>query len=449
MRNEGPVTDNGEGTMVMIRCPSIKGPVKVIQIDTLAVGGGAARAAYRLTVALRRLGVDSTKLVESHDIYRPEVELFDKPMDLSSRVIRVLRREYLRLGIARYRETELLGNEFFTEDRSKYGASLVSRLRDCDVINLHWIGGFVDIPSFFTKVPQRTPVVWTLHDMNPFTGGCHYDHGCGRFIGSCGACPQLGSNQKRDFSRQIWQRKKNAFDKVEPEWLQLVAASSWISDVVKTSSLMGRFPVTVIPHGLDLEVFAPRNRSFARTILGIPQEAKVVLFSAHALETRRKGFPVLVEALAELKKIPSLLLVSLGHGASEIPGHLEYMRLGHVDNERLLSLVYSAADIFVAPSLQEMFGLTVLEAMACGTPAVGSDVGGIREIIRHDVSGLLVPPGDPKLLGSAISELLNDPARLTTMSEDCRRIAIEEYDIELQARRYLELYEKVLAHHHH
>ena len=132
----------------------------------------------------------------------PEVQAFKPPAGLRFRLPRVFRRHYLATVLPK-----TINGQFFSDDRSQYGGSESERLPPHDVINLHWTAGFVDQPALFRRPPANTPVVITMHDMNPFTGGCHYDMGCGRFTGKCGQCPQLGSTSDGDFSRRIWNRK--------------------------------------------------------------------------------------------------------------------------------------------------------------------------------------------------------------------------------------------------
>jgi glycosyltransferase involved in cell wall biosynthesis len=314
-----------------------------------------------------------------------------------------------------------------------------------DIINLHWIAGFVDLQSFFSEMSRHVPIVWTLHDMNAFTGGCHYDEGCGKYELSCGACPQLSSSKSGDRSHRIWLRKRDAFAEVAPGRLQFVSPSRWLADALRRSSLLADRPVTVIPNGVDVDDFAPRDRRLARDALGIPSDAAVVLFVADSVENRRKGFTLLAEALADLHEVPNLLAVSVGRDKPTANFNAKHLHLGYVDNDRFLSLIYSAADAFAIPSLQDNLPNTVLESLACGTPVVGFDLGGIPDLLRPGVTGFLAPEGDVAAFRDALASLLQDPALRVELAANCRHVAVTEYSLEVQARRYLELYESVLA----
>jgi glycosyltransferase involved in cell wall biosynthesis len=374
------------------------------------------------------------------------VTRFKPPPDLLSR----LHRRVVRRGIARdaarfpARPASL---DWFSDDRTPYGPQLIAQLSQLpapDVINLHWVAGFVDYTGFFPAAARlNIPLVWRLADMNAFTGGCHYDDHSGKFTQSCGACHQLGSTDPNDLSRQIWQRKKDALAPLPNDRLHLVGTSRWIAGEAKRSSLMGRFSTTIIPNGLDTRDFAPRDKKFSRDFFDLPPESKIVLFAADSAATVRKGFAYLAEALQGMTDVDNLLLVSVGGGTPQL-ANVPHRHLGRINSDRVLSLAYSAADVYVIASLQESFGQTVTESMACGTPVVGFASGGIPDMVRPGLTGALAPTKDVPALRAAVKELLNDPARRATMSDHCRRIVLAEYSLDVQARAYLALYESLL-----
>jgi len=418
--------------------------LRVLHLNTNDIHGGAARAAYRLHRSLCGQGYDSSMFVAHRGSDDPSVMSYTPPMDLPRRLLRAFRRELIWRSYRRYERSRPSCHDSFTDSRSEYGVALLKQLPSCDLINLHWIAGFVDYRSFLARVPSHIPIVWTLHDMNPFTGGCHYDEDCRRFVKSCGGCPQLGSNDLHDLSRQIWQRKRNIFQQMEPDTLHIVTPSLWLSEEAKRSSLLGRFPISVIPYGLDTDIFSPRNHAVARDALQIPEDARVVLFIAHSALDRRKGFILLVEALAGLQGIDNLFLISLGEGKPALEVEIPHLHLGYINDDRLLSLVYSSADLFAFPSSQDNLPNSIMESMACGTPVVAFNVGGVADLVRHGKTGLLTPPQDVRALRSAIVELLQDPAKRDEMAAHCRRVAEEEYSYQVQARRYVDLYKTIL-----
>jgi glycosyltransferase involved in cell wall biosynthesis len=192
---------------------------------------------------------------------------------------------------------------------------------------------------------------------------------------------------------------------------------------------------------LDLEAFAPRERRSVRDLLGIPRDARVLLFLAEEISNRRKGFALLLEALARCaRRVPNLLLLSLGQNKPQVSIETPWMHIGPVNNDRFLSTVYNAADLFAICSLQDNLPNTVLEAIACGIPVVGHAVGGIPDMVRNGLNGFIVPVGDADALADAICYVLNNENLRVQMGASARRIATEEYALHLQVRRYLELY---------
>jgi glycosyltransferase involved in cell wall biosynthesis len=418
--------------------------LKITHLADCDVAGGAARAAYRLHTGLCGIGQESRMLVHSRQSADPQVICFQPPKRPFIRLRRGIKKRYLaraQAGFVRAR-----GASLFSDDRSANNADVLGQLPPSDILNLHWVAGFFDYREFFRKLPARLPVVWTLHDMNPFTGGCHFDGGCGKFTERCGACPQLGSNDPADLSAQVWKRKREAFSSLKStESVHLVTPSRWLQGEVSKSTLMSKSLCTVIPNALDTEQFQPREQGAARKLLGIPADSAVILFLADWAGEKRKGFDLLVEALKPFRNDPRVYLLAAGR---ELPAHdlgPQLVTTGYLTGEKQLSWVYSAADVFVLPSLQDNLPNTALEALSCGVPVVGFDVGGIPEIVREGETGLLVPAKDVAGLRAAITAVLENKDARVRMSEAGRRYAIANYGLEIQARRYLELYTELLA----
>lgn len=414
--------------------------MRVTQIAAVDIEGGAARAAYRLHQELLHLGLESRMFVQYRLSPDPLVHAFKPPMDFFSRARRRLRRHRLARDFLRYRASRPPAAEHFSDDRSEHGSDPLSQLPPSDLVNLHWVASFLDYGAFLPALSRRMPVVWTLHDMSVPAGGCHYDQGCQRYAAGCGRCPQLGSTEESDLSHQIWLRKQRILRQIPSGRLHIVAPSTWIARVAAESPLTESLGVTVIPYGVDAEIFAPQDRNFARHTLGLPQDSKVILFIAGTLTDPRKGLHLLERALTEPEVIPDLFLLMAGSGDPVIRSRLPHAHVPLVRNDRLLSVVYSAADLVVVPSRQDNLPNTVLESFACGVPVVAFAVGGIPDMVRPGITGTLVNPGDISALRRAVLELLHKPGMQAAMAENCRRIAIEEYGLAVQARRYAELY---------
>lgn len=372
----------------------------------------------------------------------PSVIQHQFPGNIVSRLKRQARSQYIAASLQRYRKTRPQGYECFSVDSSRYGAEAVRQIPLSDIVNLHWIAGFLDYRKFFR---QSRRVVWTLHDMNPFTGGCHYDMGCSRYRSGCGVCPQLGSSRAVDLSQKVWRRKQRLFETLDPEQLHLVVLNRWMQKEVTNSPLLGRFPVTIIPNGIDPYVFKPGNNRVAREFFGIRSDDKVVLFISDSVTNRRKGIDLLDQALDRLSHRRNTTLLTVGSNEPSLKSALPHIHLGHVANEQWLSQVYSAADIVVIPSLQDNFPNTVLESMACGTPVIGFEIGGIPDVVRHQSTGLLSEPGNIDGLQNNIVTLLDDDESRGRMSNNCRELVLQEYTQEIQAAQYAALYKGMLT----
>ena len=375
----------------------------------------------------------------------PAVIQFEPSKQFGARLLRVLRRARITWAAGRKNDVSPLGHSIVSDDRSVYSAEPWRQSPEADLIHLHWVASFVDYGAFFRLLPKPTPLVWTLHDMNPFTGGCHYDTGCGRFRERCGICPQLGSQKQNDLTRQIWKRKRRAFRLLTASRLHIVTPSKWLGEQLAQSSLLSQFPRSVIPYGLDTEVFQPRDRLVMRNALGISIHAKVVLFVADGADDPRKGFKLLASALKDSESHSEIVLLSLGPRKPDEFTRYPHVHVEAIQDDRLLSFIYSCADVFVAPSLQDNLPNTVLESMACGTPVVGFGAGGIPDAIHNGKTGLLAAVGNVGDLRRALMEALEHDQIRKEMSQNCRRLALEEYRLESQASRYLKLYRELLG----
>src|SRR5687767_953828 len=211
--------------------------MRVVHISTSDSGGGAFRAAHRLHSGMRRLGVDSKMLVLKRGSGDENVIPFKPRQDFIGRNLRKWRARKIWHDYEKYRPTIPPGVELFSDCRSEYAGDVVRQLPECDIINLHWVGGFLDYASFFEGYLKHVPLVWRLADMGALTGGCHYDQGCGKFAVACGACPQLGSHRDFDLSRRNWGTRKWSLSRVGSAGLHVVGTSRWIAGEARKSSL--------------------------------------------------------------------------------------------------------------------------------------------------------------------------------------------------------------------
>lgn len=281
--------------------------------------------------------------------------------------------------------------------------------------------------------------------MYPFSGGCHYSHSCEGFKESCGCCPYLGSNSRNDLSYRELESRVRAYRRLKRGFIHIVAQSHWMEEQVGKSRVWRDFPVTVIPNGVDLNLFQPRNSALARAALGVPEHTTIVGFVSDDVQNVRKGLATLLRALNELADSSEVTLLSVGSGAVSSDLDLPWRHVGRVDDDRLLSTVYSAMDVFVAPSLQDTFPNTVIEAMACGTPVIGARTGGMLDVLRPNESGWFFEPGEVASLARTIAEALAlTKDDLELRGGYARSQAEREFDVVVQASRYGKLYGELL-----
>lgn len=417
-------------------------PLRVLLLNHAdIVGGGAAVAGFRLHRSLLTAGVASTLLVGTKASTDPTVtELAQPPL---------VRRSLRKLG------HEVGLNEL--DGVGAYGLHRSPLAQRADVIHAHAVhGSWFSYPAM-ARLSRRTPTVLTLHDMWPFTGHCSFSFECDRWRTGCGRCPhpEVFPAVKQDATAVEWRLKKAVWARSR---LVVVSPSRWLAGLA-AESMLGRFEVRVIPHGIDTAVFAPRPRDACRAALGIAPDRTALMFTAASLSgaaggdaADRKGADLL---LAALRAAPPLLrercsLILMGGQAEVMASTLradgyDVAEVGYVVSDPLKSFVYSAADLFIFPTRADNAPLVVLESLACGTPVASFDVGGLAEMVRAGQTGTLATAADVAGFTAAIVELVEDPARLAAMRQTCRAVVEAEHGEARAAARHIELYEALLA----
>lgn len=311
-------------------------------------------------------------------------------------------------------------------------------------MHLHWIAFLADYPHFFAALPARSPLVWTLHDMNPFTGGCHFSGNCSRFLQGCGNCPQLESRGPQDLSHHTFALKQRQLARRE---LHVTAPSQWMLRQAQQSPLWPQQTTFHhIPYGLDLKVFRPLARREARARLGLDPDVTLIGFGADQISNPRKGYSYLETALA-LSTAQRSTREALIIGGGLVDGARLSVRrahsLGFVADPEQQALAYAACDLFVVPSLSDNQPQMALEAMACGVPVIAFAAGGIPEIVETGVTGWCVPTGDLTGLAQALDQLINDSEMRGLLSQRCRWRMCRDHDLLQQANRFRNLYQSL------
>ncbi len=337
------------------------------------------------------------------------------------------------------------GCEIFTESATQARISDIAGMDAADIIQLHWIAGTVDVCRDVEFLRGR-PIVWTLHDLNPFTGGCHYAEGCLGFERYCGRCPQLGSSEENDYSREQWLRKKAAYRELD---ITVVCPSRWLAELARRSTLFRKAAVHVIPNGAPTDVFKPLNRAAIRRALEIPEGTFTVLFGADYLKTRRKGYAELAAALELLRDASpeAPLVLTFGNADNADLGKLPVRRLhlGTLHDPTQVAMAYNAADCLALPSLEDNLPNMALEALACGLPVAGFATGGIPDMVTDGETGRLAPTGDCRELAACIAWLRDLPEKdRARMRMRCRETVLTRFTLPHQARAYAALYRELL-----
>lgn len=416
--------------------------MKVALVNTYDQIGGAARAALRLHRALHVCGLPVRTYVHRKDSSDPDIIRIqaETPEEKARAEAIEAVDSSERAPCPAMAENR---HPLFTSERASLGPALVNRLEQADIINLHWVRGLLDWEYFFATRPQGQAIVWTMHDTLTFTGGCHYPGPCGHFTGACGSCHHLDSTDPEDLSALILRRKRRALSRFTGPF-SLVAPSRWMADMCRRSALMGDRAVTVIPNGIDTDIFTPGDRAALRQELGLPLDMPVVLFVASVLTEPRKGLPHVLEAIARLTQSQPVILATAGHAPPAPVPPVRHIHLGLALDDRQLRKFYAAADALVLPSLEDNLPNTAMEALACGTPVVAFPSGGIPDLV-DETCGELSPALSGEGLAAALARLLDDPVRHAALCRGARTKAEREYALAVHGRRYLDHYQSVLS----
>ncbi len=408
--------------------------LSVLHFSTADVLGGSARSAYRIHAGLRALGLRSRMLVGHRFSDDADVRAIAEGPALR-RADRLAERATARLGLQYLFLPSNLGL-----DRHPW-------VRAADVIQLFNIHGGYFNPRVLPRLARRAPVVWRLSDMWPMTGHCAYSGDCGKWRTGCGGCPDLAAYPALavDTTARLWRMKRRLWRAARPT---VVAPSSWTERLARESPLFAGAAVHRIPNGIDCDLFRPRDRAQARAALGWPADATVVLFSAHvAVDNPRKGTRTLERALARIPPGGDLALAVVGERAEEWRARTPHrvVALGYCDDPETVALANAAADLAVVPSTVENLPNTAIEALACATPVVACDVGGMRDAVIDGETGLLVPVGDDAALADALVRLIDDGDARARMGAAGRDLARRVFDQTAEARAFAALYDALVA----
>lgn len=413
--------------------------MRVLIVNTSEKTGGAAVAANRLMEALINNGVKAKMLVR------------DKQTDCLTVVSAGdgwrQRWHFLWERWRIFMAMHFSKTHLFEADIANVGTDITTlpEFKEADIIHLHWINqGFLSLNGIQKILSSGKPVVWTMHDIWPATAICHYARGCCRYQNKCESCPLLPRRSVSDLSAVVWRRKNEILRKYH---ISFVACSRWLEGEAKKSALLKGQRVTNIPNPINSHVFCPSDKQQAREALGLPLDKHVILFVSQRVTDKRKGLDYLVEAVNRMAVQDSSLkdntaIAVLGGHSEEVADllPLPVFPLGYVSDESKIVKVYNAADVFVLPSLEENLPNTIMEAMACGVPCVGFNIGGIPEMIGHLKSGYVAKAADADDLARGIKWVLDFKGE--GLSKEARRKVLNSYSQQSVAIKYIELYQE-------
>lgn len=417
--------------------------LKIVHISDSDSGGGAAHAMSRLHEALQRIGVDSRLIVRNSSSPGNAVETVatrGDADDLFPAVREAVVRQYVELN--RTSRT----NTHFSLHIDGADVSRVPLVASSDIVHLHWTASF-QTPADVGALFDAKPVVWTLHDLEPLTGGCHFPADCEGYVDNCADCPQLVRDPFRVTATTL-RDKKTLWAGGRPTF---VAPSRYMAECARRSAVAQHAGASIvhIPYGIDVELFRPRSKAAARRALGVPVDGLFVLCGSNHNSEKRKGTRflnrVLVAAKARSQLDPSKLkLLTVGEPKLDLHDldGIDVIQLGRVSVDVMPS-VFAAADVFLHPSVEDNFPLMLLESLSCGTPAIAFDIGGVADIVQDEVCGRLAAAGDELAMAAALSSLVRDRERLQRMSERARAHIEEHFSDISIARRHAELYDDV------
>ena len=411
---------------------------KVVLLSSYDVRGGAAVACLRLAKALIKSSVRVDMLVMSksaNDDFVTSLSEEGKYRKLKYRLNFYLERLQIFLNNG-FRRDDLfaVSSASFGDDISEH-PSVVS----ADVIHLHWINqGFISSDGLKKLLHLGKPIVWTMHDMWPLTGGCHHSDECMRFMEDCGKCNLLHSDNEKDLSAKMLSKKRSIYTHGS---INFVGCSEWIKNKTSKGSLARGHNFLSIPNPIDINLFKAVEKNVARQSLGLPIDKKLVLFGAAIASDKRKGIDLLIEACRHLTKRDELEFVVFGQIKDGFDLGFKTHYMGYVNSQTTMISLYSSADLFVTPSLQDNLPNVIMEAMACNTPCVGFEIGGIPEMIVHRQNGYLAKTADSYDLAECIEYVLE---RSQSLGEASRLYVENNYRECVIAERYMDLYSSIV-----
>jgi len=415
--------------------------MKILFLNTFKNEGGATQACNRIYHALQTYTDFTLNIINQFD----EANLYTNWRNWPG---------LLRLLIEKIQLFYILKNKNskFEFDSASVGKSFRKnhQIEEADIIHMHWISqGLVSLEGLSELAAKGKPIVHTLHDMWAFTGGCFYAGECDHYMKSCGNCPFLKGDNADDVSHKIWLKKESIYKHSNIKW---VCPSKWLYNAAKESSLGQNNEIFYIPYPVDTDKYKPIERQNILKGYNLDPDKFYILFGAHNISDKRKGLDYIIEALEDLKSnnnemIQNSELVLFGKcndtsilNRLPIPFHYK----GFIKDSNELIKLYNAADIFAMPSVDDNLPNMILESLACGTPVVSFDMGGIPDMISHDENGFLADYRNPSSFATGLDYFFQNRGQMKIFSVKARQKAETEFSVKKVAKQYADLYNKII-----
>lgn len=420
--------------------------MRVLIVNTSERIGGAAIAAGRLVEALKNNGIKAKMLVREKQTDRLSV------IGLKKNGWRVWQFIWERVLI--WKENRFKKHNLFAVDIANTGTDItaIPEFQAADIIHLHWINqGMLSLNDIRKILQSGKPVVWTMHDMWPCTGICHHARKCDKYHQECHHCPYIyKGGGKKDLSNQVFKKKKEIYQ-LAP--VTFVTCSRWLKDRAFQSALLNGHTIIDIPNPINTGLFKPQDSLTARNRTGLPTDKKLILFGSVKVTDKRKGIDYFVECCKLLaEKYPEMKeelgVVVYGKNSEQLKSLIPFQvyPLNFINTDKDLVNVYNAVDLYVTPSLEENLPTTIMEAMSCGVPCVGFNVGGIPEMIDHLHNGYVAEYKSAEDLANGVIWTLNESEYRTLSEEACRK-AVSNYSESIIAKKYIDVYNKITGNH--
>lgn len=415
--------------------------MKVLLINKFEDTGGAAIASKRLYEALKQNGVDVDFLVQ------------DSQTELSVKATKTKIGKWINFFLFSFERLKIYLNikdkkDLFAFDSATFGKHISRNplIQQADIIHLHWINfGFLSIKSIEKLLALNKPVFWTFHDMWPLTGGCFHSRGCDEYTVKCTMCPYL---------RNCSQIAKNVFDKkyrlFRNSNLYPVAISSWMTKLLSESAIFSKSQYFNVSNPIDTDFFSPIDKKEAKLKLSWSLDRVYIGFIAYNTTNFHKGGSYLADSIHQLinedpQLASKITLVAIGKASKEsfFPKSLDVIYTGYIKEQNMMLNYYQAMDLFIQPSLEESLSLVIQEAMACGTPVVAFNTGGIPDLVEHNVTGYLAEYKDADDLKNGIVQIITDRDKQEYLIANARKKIVENFSYQVIAKKMIEIYKTV------